>query len=285
MNREPDTVLVSEMDGNLPEVEGFESALLPGETRLRVELEGYEGPLDLMLDLARRDKLDLRSISILALADQYLSFIRQAQSLRLELAGDYLVMAAWLTFLKSRLILPDSTGTVAPAFEALAEDLAARLFRLEAIRKAGARLAERLDASRNRFARGAGETMLIERPLSWEAHLHDLLNAYMLRRLAQARSGYRIAARTTLSIPEARAMLARLIGDHADWCPIDVLVAAIAPAKTERRSARASSFAAALELAREGEIELKQESPFALLLLRGRISAKSAAPLAAKVAS
>ncbi len=240
--------------------------------RLVIDLDGFEGPLDLMLDLARRDKLDLRSISILDLADQYLAFIREAQRLRLELAGDYLVMAAWLTYLKSRLLLPKKPGPDEPAAEALVQDLAERLKRLEVIRKAGEAFGLLHAAARETYPRGKTgehfETVVVAPRLAWEVSLVELVAAYAERRMASVKSHYRIATRKTLSIPEARAILERLIGRAAEWCPMDVLLTAIRPNEAEPRSARASSFVAALELARDGTIELKQETAFAPLYLR-----------------
>lgn len=233
-----------------------------------IDLDGFEGPLDLMLDLARRDKLDLRTISILDLADQYLAFIHEAQRLRLELAGDYLVMAAWLTYLKSRLLLPARLNPDEPAAEDLVQDLAERLKRLESIRKAGEWLGERHFASHQTHSRGSAETIVIERKLAWEVSLNELLAAYAERRTMTVKSHYRIATRRTLSIPEARELLERLIGRAAEWCPIEVLLAAIRPDQAEPRSTKASSFVAALELARDGTLELKQEQAFATLYLR-----------------
>lgn len=236
--------------------------------RLVVDLDGFEGPLDLMLDLARRDKLDLRTISIVAIADQYLAFIREAQRLKLELAGDYLVMAAWLTYLKSRLLLPAKPEDGAPDAEDMAQDLAERLRRLETIRKAGEMFGLMLNASRETFPRGAVETIIIERRNAWDVRLAELVAAYAERRIQQVRAHYQIATRKTLSIPEARDILERLIGAYAEWCPIEVLIAAIRPDEAEPRSACASSFVAALELAREGRVELKQEQAFAPIYLR-----------------
>jgi len=239
-----------------------------GEPRLIVDLDGYEGPLDLMLDLARREKLDLRAISILTIADQYLAFIQEAQQLRLELAGDYLVMAAWLTYLKSRLLLPKKTATGEPEADALVEDLALRLQRLEALRKAGDWLAGRLATTRETHARGTIERITIEQRPAWDVSLVDLVLIYAERRIASVKARYTVATRKTMSIPDARTLLMRLIGDAAEWCPIDILLAAIRPVDAEPRSARASSFVAALELAREGAIELRQEAAFAPLYLR-----------------
>lgn len=264
------------MDEAAPEPE-FDAAALEGAERLVVDLDGFEGPLDLMLDLARREKLDLRSISILAIAEQYLAFVARAQALRLEIAGDYLVMAAWLAYLKSRLLLPKKENDPAPEAEAMIEDLAARLARLEVIRRAGRMLGDLLAESRESYPRGLGETIVIERRRAWDVSLAELVSAYAERRLAQARSRYRIASRKTFSIPEARAMLERLIGPLAEWCPLDMLLAAIRPGGEDARSTTASSFVAALELAREGQIELRQQEAFAPLYLRRAGGATGAA--------
>jgi segregation and condensation protein A len=258
------------------EFEPVELAESEGAFRLVVDLDGFEGPLDLMLDLARRDRLDLKSIPIVALADQYLAFIRAAARLRLEIAGDYLVMAAWLTYLKSRMLIPRRREDGAPDTDELLADLAERLRRLETVRRAGEVLGARLVEARETFARGAsGEVVLAEARRAWDVSLIDLLAVYAQRRLRQARSHYQITERKTLSIPEARAILERLVGAHAEWCPLDMLVAAIRPHEAAPRSARASAFVAALELAREGAIELKQEAAFAPLYLR-RGSARAA---------
>jgi segregation and condensation protein A len=256
-------------------IDPFDAPDLPsgeGEAMLVVDLDGFEGPLDLLLDLARRDKLDLHTISILDLADQYIAFIREAQRLRLELAGDYLVMAAWLTYLKSRLLLPKRKDDAAPDAADLVQDLSDRLRRLEAIRKAGQTLGDYLDHGRETLPRGAAEAVIVTRRMAWDANLYDLLGAYAERRQAQAKTFYRITTRKTLSIPDARAMLERLIGRSVEWCPIEVLLGAIQSDPAERRSTYASSFVAALELAREGRIGLKQEKAFAPLYLRAQFA-------------
>lgn len=253
-----------------PDFSDFDAPVEPaeGEARLIVDVQGYEGPLDLMLELARHNKLDLRAISILDLADQYLAFISEAQRLRLELAGDYLVMAAWLTYLKSRLLLPEKVQDDAPATEKLVQDLAERLQKLELIRKMGEVLSERLAQGQESLPRGAAEAVIVERRNAWDVSLHDLVAAYAERRQATTRAHYHLVARKTLSIPDARAILERLIGKYADWCPLEVLMAAIAPQQADRRSACASSFAATLELAREGHITIRQEAAFKPLYLK-----------------
>jgi segregation and condensation protein A len=259
-----------------PMMKGFEEDLTPAATsaehmaqdRLLLDLDGFEGPLDVLLDLARRDKLDLKTISILDLADQYLAFIQAAQHLHLELAGDYLVMAAWLAYLKSRLLLPKRADDLAPEAERLMEDLTERLRRLEAVRRAGANLSKFLGASRESLPRGAGERVIASKRQAWDTHLIDLLGAYAERRQAQSRSLYRIEARKVLSIVDARNLLEKFLGHSPDWRALESVMGAIFPHATHRRSAYASSFVALLELAREGKVALKQDKAFEPLYLR-----------------
>ena len=233
-----------------------------------VDLDGFEGPLDLMLDLARREKLDLRQISILALADQYLAYIHAAQRLRLEVAADYLVMAAWLTYLKSRLLLPRREDDDAPDPALLAQDLTERLQRLERIRALGIGLADRWRQQAETHPRGRGEAIVVEKHAAWALDLRDLLAVYAELRGETIRTLYRIGPRRTVSIAEARALLERLVGANAEWCPLDLLAVSLGRSPAERRSALASSLVAALELAREGQVRLRQEALFAPLYLR-----------------
>src|SRR5256885_5570279 len=192
-----------------------------GEPALVVDVEGFEGPLDLLLALARQQKVDLAKISILALADQYLAFIEQARRLRLELAADYLVMAAWLAYLKSRLLLPETDETPGPTAEDMAASLAFRLKRLEAFRAVAEELMARPQLDRDVFARGTPEPIVdIKRP-QWSATLYDLLSAYAVQRQKQALSHVRLARRTVWSLAEARDALERLIGVAADWSRLD----------------------------------------------------------------
>ena len=241
-----------------------------GEAALMVDVGGYEGPLDLLLDLARRQKVDLAKISILALAEQYLAFIAEARRLRLELAGDYLVMAAWLAYLKSRLLLPEARDADEPAAEELAADLAERLARLEAIRRAAGLIGGRSRLGVDVFGRGAPEPVVVQRQPVWQVSLPELIEAYLDRRKHQAAARVHIARRTVWSLQEAREALERLIGRTLDWAPIDLLLGDYVLDGAGRRTARASAFAASLELAREGMIDLRQEAAFAPLYLRRR---------------
>src|SRR5213593_4116177 len=192
-----------------------------GEPALVVDVEGFEGPLDLLLMLARQQKVDIAKISILALADQYLSFIEEARRLRLELAADYLVMAAWLAYLKSRLLLPDANAPEGQSAEDMANALALRLKRLEAIRTAAEQMFARAQLGRDVFARGQPEPIAhIKRP-EWTATLYDLLSAYSHQRQKNALSRVKLAKRAVWSLAEAREALERLIGQASDWTCID----------------------------------------------------------------
>ena len=201
--------------------EALSPELASDEHALIVDVEGFEGPLDLLLMLARQQKVDLSKISILALADQYLAFIEEARKVRLELAADYLVMAAWLAYLKSRLLLPEKDGDLGPSAEDMATALALRLRRLEAIRNAAEALIARPQLDRDVFGRGAPEPIAdIKRP-EWTATLYDLLTAYSQQRQKQALAFVRFAPRTVWSLAEARQALERMMGMSADWSRLD----------------------------------------------------------------
>ena len=191
------------------------------EPAMIVDVEGFEGPLDLLLTLARQQKVDLAKISILALADQYLIFIEAARKLRLELAADYLVMAAWLAYLKSRLLLPDAAPGEGPSAEDMALALAHRLRRLEAFREVADRLMGRPQLNRDIFARGLPEPIAEIKQPEWSATLYDLLSAYAQQRSRSVLSRVRFKKRTVWSLAEAREALQRMIGQSADWSRID----------------------------------------------------------------
>jgi segregation and condensation protein A len=241
-----------------------------GET-LVVDVEGFEGPLDLLLALARTQKVDIARISVLALAQQYLDFIAEARRLRLEIAADYLVMAAWLAFLKSKLLLPaeqDAEGE--PTGEELAQLLAFRLKRLGAMRDAAAQLMTRKRLGRDVFARGMPEPLRVTRKSTYQADLYDLLKAYAQQRQRTAVKSWQVRPRTVWSLKEARDELERLIGMSCDWAPLDRLLAEFLGAPELRRTALASSFTATLEMTREGALEIRQAKPFTTLLVRRR---------------
>jgi segregation and condensation protein A len=251
---------------------GQPAELAEGEPSLVVDVEGYEGPLDLLLALARQQKVDLAKISILALADQYLQFIEAARKIRLELAADYLVMAAWLAFLKSRLLLPEPAVADGPSAEEMATALANRLRRLEAIREAANRLMNRPQLQREVFPRGDPEAIADVRHPKYTASLFDLLTAYAAQRQSRVLSSVHLTKRTVWSLAEARASLERLIGmaDAEDWGCLDEYLLRYVGEPSQRATVFASSLAAALELVREGEMELNQKEPFAPLYFRKR---------------
>jgi segregation and condensation protein A len=242
---------------------------------LVVDVDGFEGPLDLLLHLARNQKVDLARISIQALADQYLVFIETARTLRLELAADYLVMAAWLAFLKSKLLIPKQPGEEGESGEELAAVLQFRLKRLEAMRDAAARLVNRNRLGRDVFARGMPELVIVEKRNEWSATLYDLLTAYAVQRQRQAIDRVKIAKRGVWSLKEARDILTRLVGELRDWTALDQFLIQYLVSPGDRATAIASSFAASLELIREGTLEARQEGAFAPLYLRGRQARKS----------
>ncbi len=241
-----------------------------GEPSLVVDVEGYEGPLDLLLTLARQQKVDLAKISILALADQYLSFIEAARKIRLELAADYLVMAAWLAFLKSRLLLPEPPSAEGPSAEEMATALANRLRRLEAIREAANRLMNRQQFQRDIFPRGNPESIAEIKHPKFTATLYDLLSAYATQRQARVLTSVHLAKRTVWSLAEARASLERLVGIAEDWSCLDEYLMNYVADPTQKATVFASSFAAALELVREGEMEINQKQAFAPIYFRKR---------------
>jgi segregation and condensation protein A len=238
------------------------------EPALRVDVDGFEGPLDLLLELARRQKVDLHRISILALAEQYLVFIEEARRMRLELAADYLVMAAWLAYLKSRLLLPELPKDEGPTASDLAGALALRLRRLEAIREAAKKLGERDRLGRDVFARGAPEPTRIHSESRWEATLYDLLSAYARQRQKQFHARVTLHKRQVWSLVEAREALERLMGHFNDWVTLDGYLVRYMVEPQMRATVMASALAATLEMVREGKLALRQDEPFAPLWVR-----------------
>lgn len=251
----------------------FEAAAERGATEpaLVVDVDGFEGPLDLLLALARTQKVDLHRISILQLAEQYLSFVEEARRVRLELAADYLVMAAWLAFLKSRLLLPEPPKEEGPSAAELAADLAERLRRLERIRAAAAHLATRDRMGQDVFPRGHIEPLRSEGAVVYEASLYELLAAYGAHRQRIALSQVRFAPRHVLSLADARERLERLIGrlpPGGDWARLDGFLLNWMADPKMRATALASGFSASLEMVREGLIEVQQDGAFAPIWIR-----------------
>ncbi len=241
---------------------------------LVVDVAGFEGPLDLLLHLARTQKVDLARISVLALAEQYLVFIETARKIRLELAADYLVMAAWLAYLKSKLLIPKQPGEDGESGEELAAVLQFRLKRLEAMRDVASRLVNRNRLGRDVFARGMPELVIVEKRNEWSATLYDLLTAYASQRQRQAVSNVNIAKRGVWSLKDARGLLERIVGELRDWTALDQFLIQFLATPEDRATAIASSFAASLELIREGTLEARQDEAFAPLYLRGRQHAR-----------
>ena len=247
------------------------------EPAFLVDVDGFEGPLDLLLELARRQKVDLSKISVLALAEQYLEFVEAARKVRLELAADYLVMAAWLAYLKSRLLLPEASKGEEPAAADLAAALAERLRRLEQIRTAAEKLVNRPRMGRDMFMRGAPEGVSITKHSTYQASLFDLLTAYSSQRQKFALSRVTLKQRVVWSLAEARAAIERLAGHEIEWNVMDEILAGYFLTPELRRTVRASTFSASLELVREGRIELRQDRPFAPIWVRGGPNARGQA--------
>jgi segregation and condensation protein A len=259
-------------------IDDFEEPLARPDDCLVVDVGGFEGPLDLLLKLARDQKVDLVKISILALAEQYLAFIEAARRLRIEIAADYLVMAAWLAYLKSRLLLPDEEEDGEPTGEELAAVLARRLRHLEAIREAGRRLMSFARLGVDVFPRGMPEPLAVTTTAVWDARLYDLLSAYGALRLRRMASKVKLGGRQVISLQEARDRLMRLIGAATHWEMLDHYLIEYLVHPELRSTARASALSASLELVREGEVELKQQDHFAPLYVRRRL--RDAVPLA-----
>ncbi|MET0375200.1 MAG: ScpA family protein [Rhizorhabdus sp.] len=236
------------------------------EDVLTLELDGWEGPLDLLLNLARVQKVDLREISILALTEQYLSFIENAKALKLEIAADYLVMAAWLAYLKSCLLLPKDP-TVDPSPEELAMRLQLRLQRLHAMREAGARLMGRDRLGRDVFGRGNPDGLKLIRKAAWDASIYDLIAAYGVVRARADVPMHIVQRRPVMTLEQAIERVSMMVGALIEWTSLESFLPAGATGDY-RRSALASSFVAALELARQGRVALMQDAAFGPLMLR-----------------
>ena len=248
------------------------AAVPSSEDALVVVVDGFEGPLDLLLALARNQKVDLTRISVLDLADQYLGFIETLRKRNLELAADYLVMAAWLAYLKSRLLLPQASSEEGePTADEMASRLRWRLQRLQAMREAAARLMGRDRLGREIFVRGMPEPVKIIRLPEHADSLYDLLRAYSTQRAKRAGArNYRPVHAPVLLIEEARERLERMVGRIGNWSGLSKLLPADWSGGDRRRSGLASTLLACLELARDGKIELRQLRPFDEIYVRDR---------------
>lgn len=236
---------------------------------LIVDVAGFEGPLDLLLTLSRTQKVDLRRISVLELAVQYLAFVDKAKALRIELAADYLVMAAWLAFLKSRLLLPPDPNEDGPSGEEMAAHLAFQLERLEAMRDVAARLMARDQLGRDFFARGLTEDVTRIRRIHYTATLLDLMQAYARTKTRDEFRPYAFDRQHVYTMEQALDRMRGLIGYAGDWTDLlGYLPDGWALDPLRRRSATAATFAASLELVKQGQIEIRQSDPFATITLR-----------------
>ncbi len=236
---------------------------------LIVDVDGFEGPLDLLLNLSRTQKVDLRRISVLQLAEQYLAFVERAKALRIELAADYLVMAAWLAFLKSRLLLPPDPEAEGPSAEEMAAHLAFQLERLQAMREAAARLMARDRLGRDIFVRGIGEEVERVRKLTYTASLMDLMQAYARIRTRDEFRPYAFERTDVFTLEQALEQMRALIGYMGDWSDLTAFLPGgwdTDPGR--RRSATAATFAASLEMARQGQIEIRQSAAFQPVMIR-----------------
>jgi segregation and condensation protein A len=247
-------------------VDEFDAPPLRSSDELTLSLDGWEGPLDLLLNLARVQKVDLAQISILELVEQYLTFITEARALKLEIAADYLVMAAWLAYLKSCLLLPKDPEAD-PNPEEIALRLQMRLQQLDAMREAGARLLGRDRIGRDVFVRGAPEGLRLVRNSVWQVRDFDLFAAYGAVRARTQPAMHVVHARSVMTLEEAIERVARMIGAALDWTMLESFLPVTEDAQF-RRSALASSFLAMLELARRGRLEFAQDEPFAPIKLK-----------------
>ena len=250
--------------------EGFEEdgPRITDEAAFRVDLEGYEGPIDLLLDLAGKQKVDLRSISMVALAEQYLAFIQEAKSLRLEIAADYLVMAAWLAYMKSRLLLPQSEEEDEPSGAILAAVLRFQLQRLQAMQQAAEELKARPRLGEAFFARGGPSAIAIERSVQYEATLYDLLKAYARNKVRAEATAFRVVPMDLYSVDDALQRLRGLLGKMPGWRSLAVFLPDDLRDELHRRSALAATFAASLEMVRDGHLKIRQEGHFGPIFLR-----------------
>ncbi len=246
------------------------TALVADDEALLITVDGFEGPLDLLLTLARSQKVDIAKISILKLAEQYLEFVESAKKLNLELAADYLVMAAWLAYLKSRLILPqEKCPDGEPTADEMATRLRWRLQRLDAMRAASTRLMGRERLDRDVFGRGAPEPINVVKLRTYKDTMYDLLTAYATDRVRKlGGKSYRPQMAPVLAIEEARERLERMLGRISDWSALTTLLPFEWSGGNRRRSAVASTLLVALEMARDGKVQLQQAAPFAEIYLR-----------------
>lgn len=256
------------------DIGGMNPAVIADSERLVLNIEGFEGPLDVLLVLARTQKVDLAQISVLELAEQFLVFVTAARRLRLELAADYLVMAAWLAYLKSRLLLPDDPDDDEPSAEEMAMRLQLQLQRLNAMREAAVRLMSRDRLGRDVFARGMPEHVQVSRDTAYDVTLYELLKTYGNQQIRHSTENLHIGRRPIYSLEEALHRLEGLVGEAINWTRLQEFLpssgAATGSGESYRKSEFASMFAAGLELARTGQIEIRQLETFGPIYLKCR---------------
>ena len=245
------------------------------EDNLVLDLDGFEGPIDVLLTLARTHKVDIMKISILGLAEQYLAFIQRARALQLEVAADYLVMAAWLAYLKSRLLLPSTDDEDEPSGAELAARLAFQLQRLEAMREAAGEIMERPRLGQDFYARGEPEPLVVDTTKEFNATLYDLLTIYAAIRERQGASTLQISPARLYSMDDALERLNKLLGHAPDWTILSQFLPDRVDDELMMRSAIASTFAASLELTRQGKLQLNQSQTFAPIYMRARLHGTS----------
>jgi segregation and condensation protein A len=245
----------------------------PGsDAEFRLDLEGYEGPIDMLLGLAREQKVDLKKLSILELADQYLAYIQRARQLRLEIAADYLVMAAWLAYLKSRLLLPEPPGDAEPSGAEMAAALAFQLQRLQSMQEAGQKLMSLAQLGRDFFGRGAPEPIKILEKSVYDTKLYDLLRAYAGHVQSKQAGRLRILPTDLYSMDDVLRRFSAMLGHMLpSWQTLQAFLPddiGLHASPIRRRSALAATFAATLELTRSGRVELRQDGAFGPIYLR-----------------
>jgi len=265
---------VAEFEGP-PPAQAAAAQLAAAEGELVLDLDGFEGPIDILLTLARDQKVDLKKISILELADQYLAFVAQARRLRLELAADYLVMAAWLAYLKSRLLLPEPPGDGEPSGAELAAALALQLRRLEAMQKAGQDLMALPQLGRDFFRRGAPEAVRVIQTPVYALTLYDLLKAYGSHPGRRREGVLQIQPLNLFSMDDALKRIGDMLGHVLDWTTLRDFLPIGLHSPIQRRAAVAATFAASLELARSGRVQLRQEGMFKPIYLRRAVERES----------
>ena len=243
---------------------------LADDERLIIDIDGFEGPLDVLLALSRTQKVDLKQISILELVKQYLEFVQQARALRLELAADYLVMAAWLAYLKSRLLLPEEENEDELSAEELAARLTYQLERLNAIRERAAILMSRNQLGRDMFARGAPEPVIVTRYHTYDLSMYELLKAYAEYKTREAVADVRIFKRSVYTLDQAISRLSDMLGLAIDWTSLEAFLPDDIEDEQMAKSMKASMFSATLEMAKIGKADLVQKQMFGPLFIRGR---------------